>query len=119
MTMAMIADDVKIDGERVADALQEIANWLDRASGDVGLDFSSVQRINPPALRALEELASIADEKALTLELRGVNVDVYKVLKLTKLAPRFRFGNRDASSSTPEQESCHAEPSARRASVLG
>jgi anti-anti-sigma regulatory factor len=117
--MATIASYVKIDQERVEDALQEIANWLDRASGEVVLDFSSVQRINPRALQALEELAGIADTAVVTLELRGVNVGVYKVLKLAKLTPCFRFGNNNAHQSTTEQESCHAEPTAHRSSVLG
>ena len=39
----------------------------------------------------LEELASIADDKAVKLVLRGVNVDIYKVLKLVKLTSRFSF----------------------------
>jgi anti-anti-sigma regulatory factor len=117
--MATIADCVKIDRERMVDALREIGNWLDRANSEVVLDFSSVRRIDPSALRALEALAGIADEKAVILELRNVSVDVYKVLKLAKLAPRFRFGIRDAHSSATEQENCHAEPSARRPSVLG
>ena len=112
--MATIAGCVKIDGERMVDALQETGNWLDSANSEAVLDFSSVRRIDPSALRALEELAGIADEKAVTLELRGVSVNVYKVLKLAKLAPRFLFGIRDAHSSATEQESCHAEPSARR-----
>lgn len=111
--MAAIAGYVKIDGERLVDALQETGNWLDCANSEVVLDFSSVQRIDPRALRALEELAGIADEKVVTLELRGVSVDVYKVLKLAKLAPRFLFGIRDADSSITRQESPHAASSAR------
>jgi anti-anti-sigma regulatory factor len=97
--MAAIAGDIKIDGERLTDALQDAGSWLDSTTSELVLDFSSVRRINPSALRALEELAGIADEKAVTLELRGVSVDVYKVLKLTKIAPRFRFGNCDAHTS--------------------
>ena len=50
--------------------------------GEVTLDFSSVRRIDPGALRAMEELARMADEKDVKVVLRGVNVDVYKVLKL-------------------------------------
>ena len=41
----------------------------------------------------MEELARLADEKAVKIVLRGVNVDVYKVLKLVKLSPRFNFVN--------------------------
>jgi anti-anti-sigma regulatory factor len=117
--MATNAGWVRIDGERMVEVLQETGKRLDSANSKVLLDFSSVRRIDPNALRALEELAGCADEKAVTLELRGVSVDVYKVLKLAKLAPRFLFGIRDGHSSETEQESSHAEPSARRSSVLG
>lgn len=117
--MATIAGYVKIDGGRMVDTLQETGTWIDSANCEVVLDFSSVRRIDPSALRALEELARIADEKAVTLELRGVSVNVYKVLKLAKLAPRFLFGIGDAPSSATEQESCHAKPSERRSPVLG
>jgi hypothetical protein len=41
----------------------------------------------------MEEFARIADDKAVRIVLRGVNVDVYKVLKLVKLAHRFSFVN--------------------------
>ena len=33
----------------------------------------------------------MADDRAITIMLRGVNVEVYKVLKLVKLASRFSF----------------------------
>ena len=117
--MATIAGLVKIDGKRLCDALKEAGERIDGTNNELVLDFSHVRRIDPSALRALEELAGAASEKAVTLELRGVSVDVYKVLKLTKLAPRFQFGTRDAHSSATEQESCNAEPSAPRSSVLG
>ena len=35
----------------------------------------------------------MADAKTVKVVLRGVNVDVYKVLKLVKLTPRFSFVN--------------------------
>ena len=41
----------------------------------------------------MEEFAGIADEKGVKVALRGVNVHVYKVLKLVKLASRFSFVN--------------------------
>jgi hypothetical protein len=50
-------------------------------------------RIDPRALVAMEELARVADEKAVRIGLRGVNVEIYKVLKLVKLVPRFSFLN--------------------------
>jgi anti-anti-sigma regulatory factor len=57
----------------------------------VALDFSSVQRIDAIALSAMAEFADIADSKGVKVVLRGVNVGVYKVLKLVKLASRFSF----------------------------
>ena len=91
MPMPMIAEWLKIDGERVVPALQEAREKLDSAEGEVVLDFSSVRRIDPGAIREMEALARIADRKAVKVMLRGVNVDIYKVLKLVKLAPRFSF----------------------------
>jgi len=89
--MAMISVLLKIDAEHVVDALREAADQLDSAGGDVVLDFSSVCKIAPRAIQALENLASVADEKSVKVVLRGVNVEIYKVLKLVKLAPRFSF----------------------------
>ena len=41
----------------------------------------------------MEEFAGIADNKGVKVVLRGVNVDVYRVFKLVKLASRFSFVN--------------------------
>jgi anti-anti-sigma regulatory factor len=89
--MATIAVMFKIDGERVVHALQQAGEKLDTANGQVVLDFSAVHRVDPAVLSAMEELAGIADGRGVKLALRGVNIDVYKVLKLAKLAPRFSF----------------------------
>jgi anti-anti-sigma regulatory factor len=91
--MAMIAVWLKIDEERVVQALQEAAEKLDSAEDEVVLDFSSVRRIDPSVLRAMEEFAGKADNKGVKVVLRGVNVDVYKVLTLVKLTSRFSFVN--------------------------
>jgi anti-anti-sigma regulatory factor len=48
-----------------------------------------VYRIDSGALRALEAVADAGDGKGSKVVLRGVNIDIYKVLKLVKLAPRF------------------------------
>jgi hypothetical protein len=50
----------------------------------VSISKDSSVRPEPP-------LARVADEKAVKVALRGVNVDVYKVLKLVKLTRRFSF----------------------------
>ena len=91
MTMTTIPVWHEIDGERVADSLLETREKMNGDAGNVSLDFSSVGRIDPSALKALEELASWADEKSVKIALRAVNVDVYRVLKLMKLVSRFSF----------------------------
>jgi anti-anti-sigma regulatory factor len=50
-----------------------------------------VRRIDAAALGALQKLAALADQKAVKVVLSGVNVDIYKVLKLMRLEPRFSF----------------------------
>ena len=82
---------LEIDGEGVIPAVEVALEKLNDAGDEVVLDFSSVTRIDPSALRAMESLASTADEKAAKVALRGVNVEVYRVLKLMQLAPRFSF----------------------------
>jgi anti-anti-sigma regulatory factor len=82
---------LEINGESVAPALLEALEKIGSAGGEVVLDFSSVRRIDSSALGALEKLAGTADDKAVKVTLRGVNVDIYKTLKLAKLAPRFSF----------------------------
>jgi anti-anti-sigma regulatory factor len=91
--MAVIAVWLKIDEERVVQALQEAEERLDSVEGELALDFSSVRRIDSNTLRAIEEFAGIADTKGIKVVLRGVDVAVYKVLKLVNLASRFSFVN--------------------------
>jgi len=91
MIMTMIPVGLDFDGDCVTHALQEAREKLGSTDDGVCLDFSSVRRIDPSALREMEELAGLADDKAITVVLRGVNVDVYKVLKLARLTPRFSF----------------------------
>lgn len=91
--MSTITSFLKINAESVAAGLREAAMHLDNATAEMVLDFSAVSRIDPKALVALQELARLADEKAVTIVLRGVNVEVYKVLKLVNLVPRFNFVN--------------------------
>jgi len=87
----MTAMLLNIDEKHVVPALQEAGAKLEGTEGEVVLDFSSVRRVDSSTLRAIEEFARIADEKAVKVVLRGVNIDVYKVLKLAKLARRFSF----------------------------
>jgi len=91
MTLTTVSLWHEIDGERVADSLQETCDKLNGDAGNVSLDFSSVRRLDPGALRAMEALATLADQKSGKIALRAVSVDVYRVLKLMKLASRFSF----------------------------
>jgi ABC-type transporter Mla MlaB component len=89
--MSTIATFVRIDGKRVAEDLEDAQSMLDSSQGEAVLDFASVLRVQPRDLAALEELVQLADERGVKVELRGVNVGIYKVLKLAQLASRFAF----------------------------
>lgn len=89
--MTTIAVPHKVTDDNVAQALEEAREKLNSAEGEVLLDFSSVRRLNPSALSAMDKLAGIRDEKAVKVVLRGINIDIYKVLKLVKLTSRFSF----------------------------
>ena len=91
--MAMTPVFLKVDETRLVPTLQEAGENLDGTEGEVALDFSSVLRIDGIVLRAMEEFARIAEGKNVKVALRGVNADVYKVLKLVKLTRRFSFVN--------------------------
>jgi anti-anti-sigma regulatory factor len=91
--MAISTVILKIDERQLIATLRDAARKLESGQGETSLDFSSVRRIHPSAVQALEDLARAADEKGVKVELRGVSVDVYKVLKLVKLTRRFLFEN--------------------------
>jgi anti-anti-sigma regulatory factor len=81
---------LKIDGEDMVAALRQALEKLNGAEGEMVLDFSSVRRLDSNALKAMETLASTMNGHV-RIALRAVDVQVYKVLKLTKLAPKFSF----------------------------
>jgi len=89
--MATNAVWVKVDGGRVVQSLHEAREKVAGAQAEVVLDFSSVCRVDAGALRAMEGIADAVDGDRTKVVLRGVNIDIYKVLKLMKLAPRFAF----------------------------
>ena len=91
--MATIAVFVKIDEERIIDSLREACEKLDGAEGELVLDFSSVRRIDPGAVKTMEDLVISAESKAVKIILRGIGVDIYKVLKLVRLTQRLSFVN--------------------------
>lgn len=91
--MATSAVLLNVDQEHVADALRTARETLNSAEGELQLDFSSVNRIDAAGLHSLKELAAAAREKSIPITLRGVNVELYKVLKLVRLASHFSFSN--------------------------
>jgi anti-anti-sigma regulatory factor len=91
--MAMIAVFLNIDEACVVPALREAGEKLDGTEGEAVLEFSSIRRIDTSGVGALEDLVRLADAKKIKVVLRGVSVDVYKVLKLMKLTRRFSFVN--------------------------
>jgi len=82
---------IKLDGDCLVDALQHEAMEKLKQAEELTLDFSSAPRIDASAARALEELAEVARRANVPVVLRGVSIDVYKVLTLLKLTRRFSF----------------------------
>ena len=91
--MAMTAVWLKIDMECVVQSLQDAGRKLGGAEDELVLDFSSVPRIDPSVLSAMTEFAAVADDNGVKIVLRGVSIDIYKVLKMVKLASRFAFSD--------------------------
>jgi hypothetical protein len=90
--MTMIDVWVELDGSRAGQALHEATEKLDSAGGDVFLDFSrcggSIQ-----GGCGRWRISRAADDKAVMVTLRGINVDIHKVLKLATLSSRFSMVN--------------------------
>ena len=91
--MTTIQEVHKVKSEDVAKALGDLRGRLADYEGEVTLDFSGVRRVDPSGLRAIEDLAAAAEAKSVKVSLQGVNVGVYKVLKLARLTVRFSFVN--------------------------
>lgn len=83
---------LKIDGNSVRADLQEAEQSLE-ARQELALDFSCVARIDAAGLEGLQSFAHRAEDKKTKVALRGVNVNVYKTLKLARLTRRFSFEN--------------------------
>ncbi len=81
------------EDSELPDSLREALDRLNSAEGEMILNFAAMPRIGADGLSALEELATKAAGKGVRVVLDGVSVDVYKVLKLVNLAPRFSFQN--------------------------
>jgi ABC-type transporter Mla MlaB component len=89
--MATISVTPKQESDDILRAVRQCREQVDSAGRQLTLDLSSLRRIDAQLLTAVEELAEAAEHKNVKVELQGVNIGVYKVLKLMKLAPRFIF----------------------------
>jgi anti-anti-sigma regulatory factor len=91
--MATNGNTATVQEDRLLQSLTEAREKLETADDHVVLDLSCAPRIDYVALKAIEELADAAERKGVKIVLSGVNVDIYKVLKLMKLASHFSFLN--------------------------
>jgi ABC-type transporter Mla MlaB component len=91
MTTTTIPTWFKLNEERLVQDLLTACERLDPANDKITLDFSRVRRIDPAALKAVETLADKAEQMGVKVELSGVNVGIYKVLKLARLTTRASF----------------------------
>ena len=82
-----------IDEQSVIGTLEKAALSLEHERDHPVLDFSSMRRIDSRCLRALQEFAHRAEDKKIKATLRGVNVNIYKALKLAGLTRCFSFVN--------------------------
>ena len=83
----------KIDEKHTMQDLQTAANSVNRADSELVIDCSELARLDPRGVATLGALANKADEHEVKVVLHGVNVDIYKVLRLVKLTARFSFTN--------------------------
>ena len=89
--MTTIVEWHKVAGTHLAQELKNAQEKLGSTDSEALLDFSDVVRIDPSGLHAIESLFDAADRNGVKVALRGVNVAVYKVLKLAQLASRCSF----------------------------
>jgi anti-anti-sigma regulatory factor len=91
--MTSVATYFTIDGEHIAESVNQAREKLTAQDQEAVVDFSGVLRMDTSGLHATESLCDAADAKSVRLTLRGVNVGVYKVLKLARLTARFTIAN--------------------------
>jgi anti-anti-sigma regulatory factor len=83
---------LKIDANNVMADLLQAEECLEQRQ-ELALDFSGVSRIDSAGVEALQSFAHTAEDRKTKVALRGVNVNVYKTLKLARLTRRFLFEN--------------------------
>jgi anti-anti-sigma regulatory factor len=84
---------LSIEENNLISAFEKARQAMDGEAQQLGVDLSCVHRIDSAGLNAIQDLAHRADEKKVKVVLRGVNVNVYKMLKLARLTRHFSFAN--------------------------
>jgi anti-anti-sigma regulatory factor len=84
---------LKVDEKCAMQDLPAAVDSPDRTGSELVIDCSDVRRLDARAVEALAELANKADGRQAKVVLHGVNVEVYKVLRLLKLTARLSFTN--------------------------
>jgi len=78
--------ELELGASDVPQNLRELCLRLSDQGGAVILDLSAVSRMDAGAIVAIQEFVRVANDKGVTVELRGVSIHLYKVLKLANLA---------------------------------
>ena len=89
--MARISGMSKVDDKRTLQILEDACEKVETAENELLVDLSAVLRLDPHAISTLNNLSARANDKNVKVVLRGLSVDIYKVLKLVNLANRFSF----------------------------
>lgn len=82
---------VKLEAHNAGPALEAECQRLDGGPGEAIIDLSALGRIDAGAVAGLEAFVRTAESKSVQVIFTGVNVDVYRVLKLVKLAAKVSF----------------------------
>jgi anti-anti-sigma regulatory factor len=83
---------IRLDPESGLQTLRGLTvQQLTSTGGELVLDIEPLGRVDTDMIHAMEMLAEMGERASVRLVLRGANVAVYRVLKLTGLAQRFRF----------------------------
>lgn len=84
----------RVDPDDLPGALDEARAAFERSQdSEVMLDLAALRRIDPAGVAALAELARAAADRNVRLRARGVNVAVYKVLRLAGAADGIAFAS--------------------------
>jgi len=84
---------LSIDEGNLTSAFERAGKTLDGENRQLSVDLSCVRRVDSAGLNAIQDFAHRADEKKVKVVFRGVNVNVYKMLKMARLTRHFLFAN--------------------------